>query len=119
MTVRSNSLASRRVQCAVRAALCALAVGSAVEPVLAADDESLGEVVVTAQRREENLQNVPVAITAVVAVYYVFVRESPQPPAPPMPSEAEATELGISRPASRVATIAAAWASAAAGSGGS
>jgi TMEM175 potassium channel family protein len=58
-----------------------------------------------------------VAITAVVAVYYVFVREPPQPPAPPMPSEA--AELGISRPASRVATIAAAWASAAAGSGGS
>jgi uncharacterized membrane protein len=58
-----------------------------------------------------------VAITAVVAVYYVFVREPPQPPAPPMPSEA--AELDISRPASRVATIAAAWASAAAGSGGS
>jgi uncharacterized membrane protein len=57
-----------------------------------------------------------VVITAVVAVYYMFVRESARPPAAPLPSEAE---LGGSRAASRVATIATAWASAAAGSGGS
>ncbi len=30
-----------------------------------ADDQGLGEIVVTAQRREENLQNVPISITAV------------------------------------------------------
>ena len=63
-----------------------------------------------------------VVITAVVAVYYVFVRESARPPAPPLPSmppEASEAELGGARPASRVATMVAAWASAAAGSGGS
>ncbi|HEY2399531.1 MAG TPA: hypothetical protein VGI23_04205, partial [Steroidobacteraceae bacterium] len=65
MTVRSNPLAPRKVQCAVRAALCALAVASAVQPAMAADDasESLGEVVVTAQRREQNQRDVPISLT--------------------------------------------------------
>ena len=48
----------------VRIALCALAVGSAVQPVLAADDDSLSEVVVTAQRREQNQRDVPISLTA-------------------------------------------------------
>jgi TMEM175 potassium channel family protein len=59
-----------------------------------------------------------VVITAVVAIYYVFVREAPQPPASSFPSEASETELDGSRPASRVVTIALAWAAAASGSGG-
>ena len=66
MTVRINSLASRRVAIAVRAALGALAVASAgVQPVLAADDasDSLSEVVVTAQRREQNQRDVPASLT--------------------------------------------------------
>jgi uncharacterized membrane protein len=56
-----------------------------------------------------------VIITAVVGIYYVFVREAPEPSAPSVPS---AAELGGSRPASRVVTIAAAWAASASGSGG-
>ena len=56
-----------------------------------------------------------VVITAVVAVYYMFVPEAPSAPS----VNAEAAELDGSRPASRVVTIAVAWASAAAGSGGS
>jgi len=66
MTVRINSLASREVQYAVRVALCALAVGSAgVQPVLAADDDgdSLSEVIVTSQRREQNQRDVPISLT--------------------------------------------------------
>ncbi|HWM67625.1 MAG TPA: TonB-dependent receptor [Steroidobacteraceae bacterium] len=64
MTVRLNSLASCRVQYAVRTALCMLAVGSAgVQPALAADDDSLSEVTVTAQRREQNQRDVPISLT--------------------------------------------------------
>src|SRR5580692_6752838 len=36
----------------------------AVEPVLAADSDELEEIVVTARKREESLQNVPVAVDA-------------------------------------------------------
>ncbi|HEX4256490.1 MAG TPA: TMEM175 family protein, partial [Streptosporangiaceae bacterium] len=62
-----------------------------------------------------------VVITAVVAVYYVIVREAPQPPAPSLPSVPSAAELGSAgvRPVSRVVTIASAWAPSASGSGGS
>jgi uncharacterized membrane protein len=61
-----------------------------------------------------------VAITAVVAVYYVIVRESARAPSPPLPeAELPSAELTGARPASRVATMAPAWASAAPGSGGS
>jgi len=64
MTGRINSLASRKVRFAVRAALCALTVAAAgVQPALAADDESLTEVVVTAQRREQNQRDVPISLT--------------------------------------------------------
>jgi len=41
-----------------------LAVGSAgVQPALAADDDSLSEVTVTAQRREQNQRDVPISLT--------------------------------------------------------
>jgi iron complex outermembrane receptor protein len=65
MTVRLNSLAARKVHCAAGTALCALAVCSAgVQPVLAADDsDSLSEVTVTAQRREQNQRDVPISLT--------------------------------------------------------
>ena len=56
-----------------------------------------------------------VIITAVVGVYYIFVREAPESPVPSVPS---AAELGGARPASRVVTIARAWAASASGSGG-
>ncbi|MBS0614573.1 MAG: TonB-dependent receptor plug domain-containing protein, partial [Proteobacteria bacterium] len=43
----------------------ALAAGMASTPLLAADDSGvLQEVLVTAQKREENLRDVPIAITA-------------------------------------------------------
>jgi iron complex outermembrane receptor protein len=43
-----------------------MAAASAVQPALAADDasDSLGEVVVTAQRREQNQRDVPISLTA-------------------------------------------------------
>lgn len=66
MTVRINSPAAREVQYAVRVALCALAVGSAgIQPALAADDDgdSLSEVIVTSQRREQNQRDVPISLT--------------------------------------------------------
>ena len=66
MTVRIHSQGSPNVTRAVRAALCALAVGCAgVQPVLAADEasDSLSEVVVTAQRREQNQRDVPISLT--------------------------------------------------------
>src|SRR5690349_12633540 len=66
MTVRINSLAARRVRIAVRGALCAFTVAAAgLQPVLAADadSDSLSEVVVTAQRREQNQREVPISLT--------------------------------------------------------
>jgi outer membrane receptor protein involved in Fe transport len=44
-------------------AAIAIAMGVAA-PVLAAEAVTVGEVIVTAQRRSENIQNVPVAVTA-------------------------------------------------------
>src|SRR5215831_3815586 len=47
----------------------AAALGTAIvaAPVMAAGEESLEEIVVTAQKREQNVQNVPIAITAFTA----------------------------------------------------
>jgi iron complex outermembrane recepter protein len=47
------------------AALLATAASPALAQEAAPDDQGLGEIVVTAQRREENLQKVPISITAV------------------------------------------------------
>ncbi len=49
------------------AALAAIAVASSFAPVLVRADVALEEVVVTAERRSERLQDVPVAVTALSA----------------------------------------------------
>jgi iron complex outermembrane receptor protein len=60
-------LAVRSVSAAVRLALGCGMFAVAATPVLAAEDEELAEVVVTAQFREQSVQDTPLAITAVSA----------------------------------------------------
>ncbi|MGH6782112.1 MAG: TonB-dependent receptor, partial [Sphingomonadaceae bacterium] len=50
-----------------RTALLALAAGIAATPAVAQDSAGADEIIVTAQRRSESIQNVPIAITAVTA----------------------------------------------------
>lgn len=49
------------------ASLCAITLMAASWPILAADEDGLQEIVVTAQKREQNLQTVPIAVTAVTS----------------------------------------------------
>jgi len=53
---------NKTVTCAVAAALGTALVGPAW-----ADDETLEEITVTAQKREQNVQDVPIAISAFTA----------------------------------------------------
>jgi iron complex outermembrane receptor protein len=66
MTARINARAAREVSCGVRMALYALTCGFAgLQPAVAADadSDSLSEVTVTAQRREQNQRDVPISLT--------------------------------------------------------
>lgn len=56
-----------RVGAAVRAAFCLAVSGGIATPAAAAEGDELAQVVVTAQFREQNLQQTPIAITAVNA----------------------------------------------------
>src|SRR5882762_5545600 len=60
-------LRARRLRRAGTAGLVAAAVATALLPLLAQADPALEEIVVTAQRRVERLQDVPLAITALSA----------------------------------------------------
>jgi iron complex outermembrane recepter protein len=62
----SQGRMSRRLKTAVHLALGLGAMGIAATPAMAADDEIV-EVIVTAQFREQNLQDTPLAITAINA----------------------------------------------------
>jgi len=66
MTARINARAAREVYCGVRMALYTLTCGLAGwQPAAAADadTDSLSEVTVTAQRREQNQRDVPISLT--------------------------------------------------------
>ena len=53
---------------AVRSAVCAaIAIATVVAPCIARADTTLDEIVVTAERRSERLQDVPIAVTALSA----------------------------------------------------
>jgi iron complex outermembrane receptor protein len=57
--------ASGRIGTAVRAALCLAVTGGVATTASAAEGDELAQVVVTAQFRAQNLQQTPIAITAV------------------------------------------------------
>ena len=65
----SRSISTRRISVLAIGAAIAAAAGTAI-PAAAQDSQratGLEEIVVTAQRREESLQNTPIAITAFTA----------------------------------------------------
>ena len=66
---------NRKLSAAVAAVLAVQAM-----PVLAEDDLALEEVVVTAQRRSENIQDVPIAIQALTGVMAI----TGEPDGPPL-----------------------------------
>ena len=59
-----SSHRNRLLQQAVAGPLCALAAGGAGAQQAATTPSGLEEIIVTAQRREENIQNVAIAVTA-------------------------------------------------------
>ena len=87
--IKSTSAKSRlTLSCGVAALTAALALGA---PALA-QDSTVGEVVVTAQKLSENLQDVPLS----VASRHHRIASSPSPVLP-TPKVAVATESRLSR----------------------